>query len=187
MNKQSFNEEEIANYIFDSLFNEDVYEVFPGLEECYDNNSSVMEDIFMNFYKDLCDLSKSVVRPFLDERSTFIYRKVYGILDDGALQTKVSVGSSFNLTGIRVGQIVKSCNNMIVDYFIREYKNILSNRSCDDFPIESLGLSKRIYLKLKRLGINYVSEIDIDSLKDVKYFGEHTINDIDECISRVRK
>lgn len=184
---QNFEENELANYIFDSLFNEDTYEIFPDLEDCYDDNPSAMVSIFMNFYEELCDISKPIAKPLLNERSTYIYRKVYGLYNDGFFQSRHSVGEELDLTGARVGQLVKQCNLVLINSFIRDYYSRLKDSVTDDVPIEELGFTQGVYLKLKRLGINYLNEIDIDSLSETKSFGEKTIAVIANSVSRVRK
>ena len=180
------NNEELADYLLDSIFNEDVYEIFPALEECYNNDPSLMENIFMEFYKKLCDLSKPIAKPLLDERFTYIYRKVHGLYDGGVFQSKSSIGKEFNITGVRIGQFIRYCNRVLVSAFIRDY-NAKVNGINQGVTIEELGLSIDLYLKLKRLGIDYLSEIDLDSLKDYRGFGDRTIEKINDSISRVRK
>lgn len=184
---ESMDFEELGDYLLSNIFNEDVYEVFPALEDCYDKDPVLMESIFMNFYTDLCDLSKDVVKPFLDEKATYMYRKVYGIYDDGFFQTKASVGKRYGITGTRIGQIIKSCDLRLVNSFIRDFKALSESEVISDVAIEELALSNGIYLKLKRLGFNYLSEIDTELLRDCEGFGDKTINKINEGISRVRK
>ena len=179
--------EETFIYLYNKIFNDEVFEVFPKLKECYEDDPIVLDNLFADFIEELYDLSKPVVRPFLDERYTYAYRKTYGILDDGELQSKVSVGRTLNLTGSRINQFIKYNERLLVNMLINEYHDILDNVLSSKVSIEDLRLSNRVYNQLKRIGINYVSDINIDSLSNMSGFGEKTISEIEKGLVRVKK
>ena len=181
------NEEEINGYIFGKIFNDDNYEVFPQLKECFEDNPTVMDNIFYDFFIDLYDLSKPVVKPFSDEISTYIYRKAHGILDNGVLQTRTSIGREFNMTGTRIGQLIKLSNRSIINMLVVNYKSYKNDNLLDDIAIEELNLSNRVYLLLKRNGINFVSEINMEKIVNINSFGEKTCEEIERGMARVRK
>lgn len=185
MNKLS--ENEIRSYIFGKIFNDNNYEVFPQLKECFDDDPVAIDNIFDEFITDLYDLSKPVVRPFLDERLTYIYRKTYGILDNGSLQTKVSVGKEFDMTGERVGQLIKIANRNIINMLVVDYNSYKNGVSFKEIPIDQLGVSTRVYFLLKRNGINFVSDINMEKLVNINSFGEKACEEIERGLVRVRK
>ena len=180
------NEDELYAYIFGKIFNDDNYEVFPDLKECFDDNPTVMDNIFYDFINDLYDLSKHIVRPFLDERSTYIYRKVHGILDDGILQTKNSVGKELNITSTRVNQLIRLSNRNIINMLILKYNSYKNGDLLDNIPIEELGLSNRVYSFLKRNDIDFLKDINIEELMELNKFGKKSRAEVEKCITRVK-
>ncbi len=184
--KQVINEKELFKYLYSKIFNADNFEIYPGLQECFEENSLIIDNILYAFIASLYDLSNSVVRPFLDERSTYMYRKVFGILDKGEIQTLVSVGKEFDMTGVRVGQIIKNNNRILTNYIVREYQTIKNNNHSGT-SIEELGLSNSLYLRLKRQGITHMEEIDIVSLSNINGFGDRRCAEIKESIAKVRE
>ena len=114
--KSNFDETNLI--LFDKIFNTDNFEIFPKLGEYYKENPDLMESIFSSFLMELYDLSNSVVKAFVNERDTFIYRKVYGVFDNGYINSFSSVGREVNMTGVRIIQIIKYCNRNLINLFI---------------------------------------------------------------------
>lgn len=182
--KSNFDETNLI--LFDKIFNTDNFEIFPKLGEYYKENPDLMESIFSSFLMELYDLSNSVVKAFVNERDTFIYRKVYGVFDNGYINSFSSVGREVNMTGVRIIQIIKYCNRNLINLFIDKYESIRNGSLGDRIFIEELGLPNIVYCKLKRIGINYLNEIDFESLQKVNGFGEKTFDKIKKSIVRVR-
>lgn len=183
-----FTERDVYNHIYCKIFNTDVYEVFPELGDYIKEDYVAVTGFLEDFLIDLFDLSKTVVKPFLDERSTYAYRSFYGIGNFGLAQSKGYIGKQLSLTGERIGQLIKASDISLINMIIYEYKTYKNNNILsDEVLIEELNLSRDVYNKLKRQGINTVSEIDLDYLKDLNNgFGEKTCNAIEKGISRIK-
>ena len=184
---KKYTERDVYNHLYCKIFNTDVYELFPELGEFISEDYNAVTGFLEDFLIDLFDTSKPVVRPFVDERSTYVYRTFYGIDNFGISQSLVSIGKQVDLTGARVGQLIKSADIALINMIIGEYKVYKNNSDSSDILIEELNLSKGIYNKLKRRGINTLSEIDLSSLYGTVGFGDVTCDKISKSISRVRK
>lgn len=184
---KKFTERDVYNHLYCKLFNTDVYEIFPELEDCIKEDYDAVTGFLEDFLIDLFDASKPVVKPFVDERSTYAYRSLYGIDNFGYSQSMVSVGQQLSLSGARIGQLIKAADIALINMIISEYKVYKNNKDFSDILIEELDLPRSIYNKLKRCGINTVSEIDLGYLKDLNIgFGEKTCSEIENGISRIR-
>ncbi len=178
---------DVYNHLYCKIFNTDVYEVFPKLEQCIKEDYVAATGFLEDFLIDLFDLSKPVVKPFIDERSTYAYRSFYGINNFGFAVPLTLIGEQVSLSGARVGQIIKAADISLINMIISEYKSYKSNQDVTDVPIEELGFSRKLYNKLKRCGINTLNEIDFDYLERFEGFGDKTLNDIENGMVRLRK
>ena len=185
MNK--YTESDVYNHIYCKIFNNDVYELFPELEEFIKEDYFVVTGFLDDFLIDLFDLSKPVISPFVDERATFVYRALYGINNYGLGLSKVDIGKQLSLTSTRVGQLIKASDLALINMIISRYKLYKKNLDDSDVLVEDLGLSRGVYNKLKRHGIKTVSEIDLNHLKEVNGFGEKTCSAIEKGIYRIKK
>lgn len=184
---KKFTERDVYNHLYCKIFNTDVYEVFPELEECLNEDYDTVTGFLEDFLIDLFDLSKPIVKPFVDERSTYAYRSLYGINNFGIEQSMVSIGKELSLTGTRIGQLIKAADIALINMIIYEYKAYKNDRNHSVVLIEELNLSRRVYNKLKRRGINTVSDIDINYLDRFEGFGEQTYSEIARGVARVKK
>ena len=183
---EKYTERDVYNHIYCKIFNTDVYEMFPELGEIIKENYFVVTGFLNDFLIDLFDLSKPVIKPFLDERATYAYRSLYGINNYGIGQSKADIGRQLSLTGVRVAQLISTTDVALINMIISKYKVYKDNLDASDVLIEELGLSREIYNKLKRRGIKTISEIDLDYLKVLNGFGEKTCTEIEKCMTRVR-
>jgi len=95
---KKFTIEELKKYILTEL----KYESF-----CIDDEEKeYCEKIVDKLIDELCDVSKKELK-WLDERETFIIRKLLGILDNGNCQTQASVAKLVNLTPSQIATIKK--------------------------------------------------------------------------------
>lgn len=184
---KKFTERDVYNHLYCKIFNTDVYETFPELEKCIEEDYDATTGFLEDFLIDLFDESKPVIKPFVDERSTYIYRSLYGINNFGYGRSMTSVGEQLFLTRTRIGQLVKAADIALINMIISEYRAYKNNRDYSDVLIEELQFPRRIYNKLKRLGINTVSDIDIDYLDRFQGFGDKTLEGIKEGIARIKK
>lgn len=182
-----FTERDVYNHIYLKIFNDDVYEMFPELGKYIKEDYNAVTGFLEDFIIDLFDDSKAVIKPFIDERSTYIYRSFYGINNFSIAQPLTSIGEQVSLTGTRVGQIIKGADLALVNMIISEYNVYKANQNGSDIPIEGLGFSKTIYNKLKRCGVNTLSEIDFDYLRNLEGFGEKTLDNIEKGMVRLKK
>lgn len=182
---EKFTERDVYNHLYCKIFNTDVYEVFPELEECLKRDYDAVTGFLEDFLIDLYDLSKPIVKPFVDERSTYAYRSLYGINNFGIAQSMTSIGEQLSLSRSRVRQIIRSTDIALINMIISEFKAYKNNQN-SDIMIEEVGLSKSIYNKLKRCGINNVSEIDFDSLQYLNGFGKKSCMEVARGVSRVK-
>lgn len=190
-----YNERDVYNHLYIKIFNDEVYERFPDLGKYIKEDYFMVTGFLEDFLIDLYDDSKSVIRPFLDERTTYAYRMHYGIGNFGFSVSNSFIGKELSLTGERIGQLLSFADNSIINMIISEYKLYKDNKNNPDYVdirnatilIEELGLSREVYNKLKRQGINTVDEIDLDYLKSLHNgFGKRTCDAIDKGISRIR-
>lgn len=184
---KKFTERDVYNHIYCKIFNTDIYEIFPELEKCLNEDYDAVTGFLEDFLIDLFDLSKPIVKPFLDERSTYAYRSLYGINNFGIGQSMASIGQQLSLSGARISQIIKYADIALINMIIYEYKAYKNNRNSSNVFIEELNLSRRVYNRLKRNGINTVSDIDFDYLNRFEGFGEQTYNEIARGMKRVKK
>lgn len=110
---------------------------------------------------ELCDISKKELN-WLDERDTFVIRKLLGILDNGVFQTQESIGKILNLSVSRIGAIkketFKKMSTLIIHHTIltKEEKNIILSDS-----IQKLNLPFSLFSQLHRAGINTIEDLTL--------------------------
>ena len=138
------------------LLNELGYDFF-----CKDNDEKkYYEERFDILFLDLCDISKKELS-FLNERDTFIIRKLFGLLDNGVFQTQESIGKLLNLSSSRIWGIkkefLKKMSNLI------SYEIILSKKENDSIilsdNIEKLDFPYYIFATLHRNNIKNVEDL----------------------------
>lgn len=184
---KKYTERDVYNSLYLKIFNTDVYEVFPELERCIKEDYNTVTGFLEDFLIDLFDLSKPVVKPFLDERSTYVYRTFYGIGNFGLGCSKADIGRQLSLTGERIGQIIRNTDIALINMIIYEYKAYKSNQEPAEIMIEELNLPRRVYNTLKRCGINTINDIDFDYLDRLQGFGDKSLMSLEEGITKVRK
>lgn len=184
---KKYTERDVYNHLYLKIFNTDIYEVFPELENCIKEDYNATTGFLEDFLIDLFDLSKPIVKPFLDERSTYLYRSFYGIGNFGLSQSKAEIGRKLSLAGERVGQIIKASDNALINMIIYEYKTYKHDQESTEIMLEELNLSRRVYNSLKRCGINTVNDINFDYLNTLPGFGDKSLAMIEESIVKVRK
>ncbi len=184
---KKYTEMDVYNHLYCKIFNTDVYEIFPELENCIKEDYIATTGFLEDFLIDLFDLSKPVVKPFIDERSTYAYRSFYGINNFGIAVPLTSIGEQVSLSGARIGQIIKAADIALINMIISEYKSYKNNQDVTNVPIEELGFSRKIYNKLKRCGVNTLNEIDFSYLRKLEGFGEKTLDDIGKGMVRLKK
>ena len=182
-----FTERNVYNHLYCKIFNTNVYELFPELGECINEDYFIVTGFLEDFLIDLFDLSKPIVKPFLDERSTYIYRSLYGIGNLGIAKSVSSLANELSLSRERIGQLVKYADTCLINMFITEYKYEKDRQSFDYICLEELNLPRRVYNALKRLGINSLSDIDLSTLKDQPGIGDSLYKVVEDTVIRVRK
>ena len=146
--------DELKKYILNELQYESICE--DEEEEKY------YKDKFDILFDELCDISKKEFR-WLDERDTFIIRKLFGILDGGIFQTQDNVGKIFNISGSRIGaikrDIIRKMKRLILNYIIlsKEYKTTVMLSD----PIQKLDLPFSIFSILHRNDIKTIEDLTL--------------------------
>ena len=93
---KKYNERDVYNHLYIKIFNEEIYEKFPDLGKYIKEDYFMVTGFLEDFLIDLYDDSKSVIRPFLDERTTYAYRMHYGIGNFGFSVSNSFINSKFD-------------------------------------------------------------------------------------------
>lgn len=125
------------------------------------------------FVEDVYDLSKPVIVPFT-EKTTFIFRKRYGVLDEGICQTQAAIGEYLGVSRAAIYEILTKIETFIPQKIKSEKRGSLG------FNVFDLFEDKRSMAN-KPLG-----ELDIPaaSISHLVKKGVLTLGDLLECSTR---
>ncbi len=154
---KQMSKEDIKQYLL-KFFKEEI------TDEELDKLNGYIEQLTIVLVDELYDLSKDKVE-ILDERQTFIIRKLFGILDNGTCQTYKKVGEILNLTRQRIAELktrILNClkyqiifgNGLLVNNIKNQNQKLLLSDS-----IRNLNLSVNDLNYFQSIGINTIGDL----------------------------
>lgn len=136
-----------------------------------------------SLFNDLVNLSKSSIS-VLDEKQTHIFRKKYGILDNGCSKSFEELSTEFNLSEDRFKQIISRISVKLIGSLCEQSKTNILQDYCNNHIISNFLDCKIIYIFddqiVKKLYQQYNDEMTLRELVNKKSSEVRNINGLNQ-------